>query len=56
LLIIKQREIDNRPEYQAQNIFDHLARIYYKSKRNETERQLLDEVDNLFNGTYLGKE
>lgn len=56
LLEIKQREIDNKTEYQAQNIFDHLARVYYKSDRNATERQLLSEVDNLLNGTHLGKE
>jgi hypothetical protein len=56
LLDIKQREIDNKPEYQAQNIFDHLARVYYKSNPNAIEKQLLNEVDNLINGTYLGKE
>lgn len=52
----KQREIDNKPEYQAQNIFDQLARIYYKSNRNAAEQQLISEVNNLFNGTYIGKE
>jgi len=56
LLAIKQREIDNKSEYQAQNIFEHLARIYYKTNRNATEQQLLNEVDNLFNDTYLGKK
>jgi len=56
LLDIKQREIDNKPEYQPQNIFDHLARVYYKSNPNAIEKQLLNEVDNLINGTYLGKE
>lgn len=56
LLDIKQREINNKPEYQAQNIFDHLARVYYKSNPNAIEKQLLNEVDNLINGTYLGKE
>jgi len=56
LLDIKQREVDNKPEYQAQNIFDHLARVYYKSNPNAIEKQLLNEVDNLINGTYLGKE
>jgi predicted transcriptional regulator len=56
LLETKQREIDNKPEYQAQNVFDQLARIYYKSNRNAAERQLLSEVNNLFNDTYLGKE
>src|SRR6185437_9978197 len=46
LLDIKQREINNKPEYQAQNIFDHLARVYYKSNPNAIEKQLLNEVDN----------
>jgi len=56
LLIIKQREIDNKPEYRVQNIFEHLARVYYKPNRNSTEKQLLVEVNNLFNDTYLDKE
>jgi len=56
LLATKQREIDNKPEYRTQNIFEHLARVYYKSNRNSTEQQLLVEVNNLLNDTYLGKE
>lgn len=56
LLETKQREIDNKPEYQAQNIFDHLSRVYYKSEKSTTEKQLLEEVNNLLNDTYIGKK